>query len=499
MRAWGVLSALLCLTAAGPARAQSPDSTADPYQADLARLVVGGGTDLLVARVVAVLDSGATIADPPRLTLQVEKSLRGKLWRGLLPARWDRTSYPIFRCGNESRAEQEAWDRYLQTPVRGPRIGERLLLAGVWRGEDSSWVTGEVALSPADEGRLLEDIRTLELRREAEAEAQARKVETDLVTDRYLRAEADLPALCRASTDVLLGTLTRDNKLHVVSRLWSRPQEAAAAHADSVLEFGERQTNAMQEIVFGPKDERVVRCRVRYAEQGLVPGIPAVSPPVLMMFLRRGPFDPGGEGVRTYWLADHDNGLLLADPATLRAVTRALPGALVSPQAPSPECGASLESFADIAPERLAEIRIKITCLRPGGYPGRVQTFLFGMGAKRDDILAFTPCALPGEMYWNDFTMRVYPIDVSAEAVKRAIQAIPGGGSPDSALAVVSVRDREHQFEATLDAARFLQFVGELEAILRPYTDALWRLNYLKYSYGPPLQPDPDWKLKGSF
>src|SRR3989442_495885 len=62
------------------------------------------------------------------------------VWERLPLNGWPRANWGgVFRCGNETKAEQAAWDRYCASPVRGPRIGTRVLLGGR-RSSDSLWV-----------------------------------------------------------------------------------------------------------------------------------------------------------------------------------------------------------------------------------------------------------------------------------------------------------------------------------------------------------------------
>jgi hypothetical protein len=85
------------------------------------------GFDILVVRIVAVADAGATNADPPRVTVAVEKTLRGRSRDGKkIIARWQA---PVTHRDIEpgGGGVTEAWKT---APLAGPRIGDRLIVFG---------------------------------------------------------------------------------------------------------------------------------------------------------------------------------------------------------------------------------------------------------------------------------------------------------------------------------------------------------------------------------
>ncbi|MEO6462242.1 MAG: hypothetical protein ABIP29_04140 [Candidatus Eisenbacteria bacterium] len=86
----------------------------------------GVGNEFVVASILAVHDSGATQASPPRVTIRVERNLRGGLRRGVQVIEW--LPAPLFMpCPMGERENIAAWER---TPLRGPTTGRRLILSG---------------------------------------------------------------------------------------------------------------------------------------------------------------------------------------------------------------------------------------------------------------------------------------------------------------------------------------------------------------------------------
>src|SRR5216117_3367294 len=80
----------------GDENAQSDASTV-PYWWGAGEYISDYDLDFVVARVVSVTDSDATVAHPPHVVLFVERVLRGKLARGKLSALWVASLLPEFR------------------------------------------------------------------------------------------------------------------------------------------------------------------------------------------------------------------------------------------------------------------------------------------------------------------------------------------------------------------------------------------------------------------
>ncbi|QRN99340.1 ankyrin repeat domain-containing protein [Archangium violaceum] len=81
--------------------------------------------ELVVARVVAVHDEGATHAEPSTVLLQVEEVLTGDITPGVVQAVWSEHLHLMCEVG-----EEEGIRRWKATSQRGPEVGARFLLAG---------------------------------------------------------------------------------------------------------------------------------------------------------------------------------------------------------------------------------------------------------------------------------------------------------------------------------------------------------------------------------
>ena len=133
-----VLSAML---AGGPAASVSASVKSDALRASFREgamvmtrfgpefyedALFGSGDDFVVATITAVRDQGATQARPPRVTARVDRTLRGDLQPGLHEIEW--LPKPLFMPCPMGEAENiAAWER---TPLAGPVVGSRLILAG---------------------------------------------------------------------------------------------------------------------------------------------------------------------------------------------------------------------------------------------------------------------------------------------------------------------------------------------------------------------------------
>jgi len=89
----------------------------------------GYGNDFVIATILAVRDSGATQANPPTVTIRVERVLRGDFRRGVHEVEW--LPEPLFMpCPLGAEAMIARWR---QTPLSGPIVGKRLILSGTTR------------------------------------------------------------------------------------------------------------------------------------------------------------------------------------------------------------------------------------------------------------------------------------------------------------------------------------------------------------------------------
>src|SRR5688572_18259553 len=86
--------------------------------------------------VIAVEDSGATYGAPPRVRLEVRQVLRGKYRGKRIDALWTPPHHDIDYIGGDSRERIRHWQA---TPMGGPAVGERLIVAGHSCLEAKGW------------------------------------------------------------------------------------------------------------------------------------------------------------------------------------------------------------------------------------------------------------------------------------------------------------------------------------------------------------------------
>ena len=497
------LTAILCLYGTAFAQVEGA-SDRESYRA-AGEYVVDRDLDLVVAHVVSVDDSRSTVTDPPRVLLSVETVLRGKVARGQLRARWVASLEPPFRCGNESQAERDQWERYNASALKGPRPGETLLLAGL-RDQQGEWLVSEWVRFPYSartRDLISAEARRVDAERGARSRALGATAASEMARDRELLAQANVRALYRASTDVLVGAITSHHQILVRERLWTLPIDPRASKADSFVEYPQRRVGMEDRFMPSSKDLRMLRCR---AERRSIRGAwdqGDTSKP-LLLFLKRGPFMRQGiAGYRVYWAADSANGLLPAAANTVALVRRIIKEHPVRISvAPCPECGASLESFTSLPTSHLSNVSIKV--MRLGAY---MQTFVFGLGEANKTVVDFAPCLFPGEVHWNDYGMESYLIRTSPQQLRGIVGAIGSTltartpGPRRAPICLVSIRgtvaSRVRQFETAFDEGDVKRFAESLSVIMRDDRENAWRVNYWKYKMGPPLTPDRGFQLGG--
>ncbi|MEO8378256.1 MAG: hypothetical protein ABI779_01210 [Acidobacteriota bacterium] len=184
---------------------QQPSSTVTASQANVAlhpecdEVLSDPRADVFVARVVEVMDNGATNAHPPQVTLHVEQVVNGHLPQGEMRATWQPYSAAIL-C---AVGEEESIARWNATPLAGPKPGERLLLAGA-PSESEYSVEGGCA-RPATPANVEQAKAGLARMRTVQAATdRAEKAIRD--ADRRVQASADLTALYRSADVVMVAT-----------------------------------------------------------------------------------------------------------------------------------------------------------------------------------------------------------------------------------------------------------------------------------------------------
>ena len=473
-----------------------------------AEYVVEAGLQIVVARVASVSDSGATIGNPPRVQLVVERVLRGQLKRGPLDAVWVASLDQPFRCGNESVSERESWRLYYQSPLKGPMVGQRLILGGCPLREEGGWGVSEYVRLPYSSKRvddLVRRVRRVDAIREAALVAAANEDSRQRAEDRRVLARADVAALCASANEVVLAKIRQRDRILVLERLKSEPQDPVSRAIDERLHL--REALSIQErLVITPRDRRMYHRRYALTSPDARDRYDVPSPTYLM-FLRRGPYNSER---RHYLPADHDNALIVANPGITRAVRAELERQDRSGRSNvrrPPECGARPATFFDARPEVRGGFQLKITSLKRGSYPERTQALLLGHGITEDRHHAFTPCLLPVEHYWHDFVGGAYPVAIDSVAMAFVIgqlgdvPQVHSSVTEEHAIAVAA-------FVGTIDGvdrvAEVLLDVAGLEAVSASLGRSLfgdhrasWFLNYWRYQFGQPLAADPGFELGG--
>jgi len=342
--------------------------------------------------------------------------------------------------------------------------------------------------------------------RQAAAAEQAR--------DRVLRAKADIRALCGPATDILIGSIAvghdtgysfvSSHRVHVINRIWALPKNTSSARADSFAEYPQRRQGAEDVLFAATRDERMIRCRVGDPSLNDGRAHPDTSS-LLIMFLRRGPFvRAGGAGYRVYWPADSANAFLPADPPTVRLVRRELERRSSENTSATrcSECEGSFEAVTSLQSAEASRVSLKITRL-----VGHGQSFLFGVGIGDRSIVDFSPCALPGELYLNDYVTSPYPIQLTQQRLRDVLGAVervlsnreePQKGTPFCVLSVRGlIAGRGREFEAILTAEDLKRLSDAIGGVVRDDRTTAWYVNYWRYSTGSPLTPDTGFQLGG--
>lgn len=420
MKPFAVLPALVLLagfTCTAPVLAQpcGPMIFGSPGE-----YAVAGGLEVFIADVVAVKDSGTTFGNPPYVTLRPVRILRGHPLPDVLGLTWPASTECDFRCGNEPPSARD-W-KVFATPYHGPGRGERWVVGALTDQHGAWFAMSQVRFRDDDRAtrQLEEEIRVAEERAANLAESRRLQDERDLREDAERLRSADLDALCRASTDVVIATIEEhfwyDQSLQSLLFLASRPQDVQSQEIDRYVEGLDRD-HGRPSLRVTYDDGPLIHCRLELAPPSSGDGMRAIRKAVL--FLRRGGYVQS-QG-RVYWLADHRNGILPADSATVHAVRAALarqPMREAAGLSPPAEAGLPFEALHGLSDEQLGNVQGKLIGLQDPSYHHQVQSLLFAVGISATALNehlshSFVPCLLPGERYWRDVQMLCYPVPVS--------------------------------------------------------------------------------------
>jgi len=463
--------------------------------------------DLIVVHVLSVSDVKATIARPPRVTLEVERVLRGRLLPGTLEALWVMDQI-LPHCGNMTAEEQAAELRYYTRRVRGPRPGKKFILAGV-HGDDSLWrALPQVRLAYDEKlaNQIFSQAQTADSTKAMAAFLERQRQAAQDASDTQLRESANLGRLVRASTDIVVARIRRNGlALTIEQLLYEAPRDSIAQGINASVPEAFLWGDAGMRLRFEGPESAVSRLLDRAGatseqESSAIPGI-------YLCFLRRRGLSPEDGGFYPMVPADATAGVLPADPELISQVRRII--AVESQKGPwsplpPPQCGvpwSRLSQLRAFAPDSLL---IRILDARVRNYSGRRQSFIFGVGLK-DNESPFIPFCDPCGDCFGDQLNRAYAVPLRPAAISTWIRALgtipPRTLAADSAVAIVTVcggvGNNMRCAEQRLSARDLARAAEALTRAVAADTVAAWRVNYWKYSFGDPLTPERGWRLAG--
>jgi len=203
----------------------------------------GKGDEFIVATILAVRDSGATFASPPRVRIRVHETLRGAVRRGVHEIEWMAPEL-YMPC---AVGEGENIRRRNATPLKGPAVGRRMILAGRggtsglwgakvwvrlaatdstraqvirdlerWKPKYDAQMAWEKVEGPRQEAKRRRDAAAaaaLERERAAEAARVDERLQADerarFAVERAFRRGADVVRLVRTSEAIVVARVTR--------------------------------------------------------------------------------------------------------------------------------------------------------------------------------------------------------------------------------------------------------------------------------------------------
>jgi ankyrin repeat protein len=207
-----------------------------------------GECELVVARVVAVHDDGATHAEPPTVLLQVEEVLTGDISPGIVQAVWSEHLHLMCAVGEEANIE-----RWKATRQRGPEVGARFLVAGGFNRSRRWFMTVpelRLPFTPERHRELLAQVKQeqREWTRQYKTEVAARRAEARAAVrdDALLEAVAKkdvvrVRALLREGVRPVASSATGTPVLHVAARLGAVEVIRVLLEAGVPVEVKERQ------------------------------------------------------------------------------------------------------------------------------------------------------------------------------------------------------------------------------------------------------------------
>jgi hypothetical protein len=256
-----------------------------------------GWSDAVVASVVAVDDRKATNSNPPRLELRIHEVLRGDKWLNRRRATWKPPMGPL--CGNDPELP-----RWLATPFKGPNAGTKWILWGrvekTGQGDRFNvWAWPRLPYSKEEEQKTRTLVRQVEQAvREYEAgrAAEEKKVREAKARWRACVSAKDLADFAAAADFVGVG---------------KRISDQGPTYEITTILKGQKRHEYRDNLYF---------VKVGFAKE--VEGLLDRETDYLLFLNEKvTPHLPGGAIYRPVALGD---GIVIADPAALQAVRKAL-------------------------------------------------------------------------------------------------------------------------------------------------------------------------------
>lgn len=457
-------------------------------------LVFTQGYDLVVVTVLAG-DSAGTQGHPPVVVTRVDEVLRGAPRSGGMRVIW--APRPLWiPC---PVGEEEGIRRWGETPIASPAVGSRWILGGHAGPDSSSWFNvydcrwdysdalrqhfiDESAPWAVRIQRLHHKLDELirEAGRRDRAEARRTKARGDSVQTAAERAwlagertrsqRADIDDLVRSATRIVVG--------RIGPQRWSG-HPIADFHVVRPLSPAPVDTTSSLPVFVGARESAIVS-RWQSAPADLVPGPSPGAGALCIAFLcdRYWGLLDGNPPRPACRVADPRDGLLLADPRTLRRVETAIARAhRAGPVASMPQ-----PSWRELAAETTASPFVVDLKLSPLGPPGRLgfswPALVLSCGHE-PVVSSVLSRALDPALYYAENVGYCGGLSIGARDIAvlldslAALPAVRSGRVKDSDILSLTLRrtlaGRETQFECTMDASEVKELTRVMAHVLHKW------------------------------
>jgi hypothetical protein len=479
------------------------------YQGDLARypryvmeefrsgeeLVFTQGWDLLAAEVVHA-DTGGTRGHPPRITLRVDKVLKGRLDGPTCVAVWEPEPFDL-PC---LTGEEENLARRAKSPYPAPALGSRWVLGGVRGPNDSLWHCQELCRWPYSDS-LVAYFRHREL-----------VWKPRLAKFRRQQAALQLPAL-RAERIMQNRERARRSKQWSDARAWwnemcrrSREADLAslARRADCIMVGRPRFGGFVPGSSYGRDRTFRVERRLRWPAQADTGGIQVIhitsredsigaqwghAPSIrdeecefsAIAFTRLVTRTDRDRALGALRLVDEDWSLVPADSNTLARLRQVLVRTPVTEWSEASSPGVSWRDFEAMSDADLCGAGIKLSPLYPPDPPSlNLRTLVLGCPRPGSEITgeSFWSHLLPDSMYRLDSTRDAWHFDLRADELRVILDSLVAlrpvrdsrvaVGDSVSLTLLRTVGGHTRQLECTLDSEAASRAVAIMLVASRP-------------------------------